>query len=95
LVVASSFENHREASQGLYRVGRFSDPCTRYLLQGVSLVDSEQENLYYGRLLNFIEASSKPLNFKKAEPVKKRDEKKEEKELSKREKLLLNQKQQK
>jgi hypothetical protein len=90
LIVAASFENRREASQGLHRVGRFSDLCDRYLVHGVPLVDEIREDLYYGRLLKFIEAISKPLNLKKAEPVaaagaKKRDEK-EKKELSKREK---------
>jgi hypothetical protein len=39
LVVAQPFPCTREALQGVARVGRFGDPCTRIIFNGVELVD--------------------------------------------------------
>lgn len=39
LVIGEPFANTREAFQGLYRVGRFDDPCKRFIVQGVELID--------------------------------------------------------
>lgn len=41
LFIAASFENQREAVQGLSRVGRFGDGCARYLVAGVPLIDKD------------------------------------------------------
>jgi hypothetical protein len=50
LFIAKSFENAREAQQGLGRVGRFGDPCKRYIKEGVNLVDTTKNVEYYGEL---------------------------------------------
>ncbi len=39
LIVAAPFENPREAIQGFHRVGRFQDPCKRYIVEGIKEVD--------------------------------------------------------
>jgi hypothetical protein len=52
LIVAKSFENAREADQGLKRVGRQDDPCCRILLKGVPLIDPLLEDAYNVRLLD-------------------------------------------
>jgi hypothetical protein len=39
LIVALSFNHEREATQALARVGRYKEPCKRYLIEGVELVD--------------------------------------------------------
>ena len=51
LVIADSFENHREATQGLCRLGRFQDPCRRYLVSGVDLVGNAKYKDYRVKLL--------------------------------------------
>lgn len=53
LIVGKSFKNTRESQQGLKRVGRYSDPCQRLLLEGVPLVDPQQELAYKKELLSF------------------------------------------
>jgi hypothetical protein len=50
LIIATSFENFREATQGLQRVGRFGDKCRRYLVAGVPFIDKDREHTYNGRL---------------------------------------------
>ena len=40
LIIDSSFESLREASQGLARVGRFGEKCQRLITHGTVLVDS-------------------------------------------------------
>ena len=42
LLVACSFSNSRAYKQGQARVGRYNEPCTRYILKGVSKVDEQQ-----------------------------------------------------
>ena len=39
LFLASSFANQRDVMQALGRVGRNGDPCARYGLKGVDLID--------------------------------------------------------
>ncbi len=51
-IVAKSFENFREADQGLKRVGRQGDPCYRFLRKNVPLIDPVLENAYNVRLLD-------------------------------------------
>ena len=65
LVVAKSFENHREAIQGFNRVGRFGDSCCRVKFNEVQLVDKKLEMLYNASLMKFItEMQKKPLTLK-------------------------------
>ncbi len=52
LIVAKSFENSREADQGLKRVGRQDDPCQRIRVASVPLIDPVLENAYNVRLLD-------------------------------------------
>ena len=59
LIVAKSFENSREADQGLKRVGRQNDPCHRILLKGVPLIDPVLEAAYNVRLLDSCRKISK------------------------------------
>ena len=42
LLVTTSFENEREAMQGLCRVGRFGDDCKRFKLESVPLIDKRR-----------------------------------------------------
>jgi hypothetical protein len=51
LVVAQSFSNDREAIQALARVGRYDEPCNRYRVEGVELVDEEKKTEYIAGLL--------------------------------------------
>ena len=39
LLLAAPFSNERAFEQGLARVGRYTEPCTRYGLQGLERVD--------------------------------------------------------
>ena len=55
LIIADSFKNHREVIQGLSRVGRFQDPCRRYLVKGVELVDSARYKDYRVKLLGMVD----------------------------------------
>ncbi len=59
LIVAKSFENSREADQGLKRVGRQNDPCYRILLKSVPLIDPVLEAAYNVRLLDSCRKISK------------------------------------
>lgn len=54
LVIAASFTNQRQASQGLNRVGRFGDPCKRVIAKGVELIDKEKELNYTASLIQFM-----------------------------------------
>jgi hypothetical protein len=61
LLIAASFENRREAMQGLSRVGRYSDPCERIGFVGTPLISESLETAYFGRLGKFIAAHSKKI----------------------------------
>jgi len=50
MVIAKSFNNYREALQGLCRVGRHNDSCKRYILNGVPLVDEDAYTQYCAQL---------------------------------------------
>ena len=41
LLVACSFSNERAYQQGLARVGRYNEPCTRYRLRGQGRTDGQ------------------------------------------------------
>ena len=41
LLVACPFSNERAYQQGLARVGRYNEPCTRYRIKGVPKVDEQ------------------------------------------------------
>ena len=43
LLVLRSFSSQRAAEQGLSRVGRYNEPCARYKLSKVELVDKRAE----------------------------------------------------
>jgi len=53
LVIAKSFTNKRTANQGLHRVGRYGDWCQRIIVEGISLIDHQEETDYYTKLLAF------------------------------------------
>lgn len=50
LIIAASFEHQRQATQGLNRVGRFSDPCRRMILKDIPLIDKTKEMTYQSGL---------------------------------------------
>ena len=39
LLLAASFSNQRMYQQGLARVGRYTEPCSRYVVRGVLPID--------------------------------------------------------
>jgi hypothetical protein len=59
LIIAASFANQRQAMQGLNRVGRFGDPCKRYIAKGVDLVDLDQNRSYIASLNQFLSKNQK------------------------------------
>jgi hypothetical protein len=83
-IIATSFNNKREALQGQERVGRFGDPCLRVSIEGVPLIDKERESLYHASLFQYLiqhESKSKitarPQKDKKTNKEEEKDEKKE------------------
>jgi hypothetical protein len=78
LVVGKSFVNARDADQGLKRVGRKGDKCHRILIEGIPLVDPEQEAAYQTQLLDFcrqmnsFKTTCKPLASLKAPVAEKK-----------------------
>ena len=42
LLLAAPFSNERACDQGHARVGRYTEPCTRYGLQGLERVDPKK-----------------------------------------------------
>ena len=50
LLVAGSFSNRRAYIQGLARVGRYNEPCSRYRLAGIQMINKEKENELYIKL---------------------------------------------
>ena len=43
LLIMRSFSTKRAVEQGLSRVGRYNEPCKRYKLESVGLLDTEAE----------------------------------------------------
>lgn len=43
LVIAQSFDNHREAVQGFNRVGRFGDECYRVRFSDTAIIDKKKQ----------------------------------------------------
>ena len=65
LVLAKSFDNKREAAQGLSRVGRFGDACRRVQFKDTPLIDVKAHTAYKMKLFKFIEAMQrKPVQMK-------------------------------
>jgi len=65
LVIAKSFDNKREAAQGLSRVGRFGDTCKRVQFKDTPLIDVKAHTTYKMKLFKFIEAmQKKPVQMK-------------------------------
>ena len=50
LLVAGSFSNRRAYIQGLARVGRYNEPCSRYRLASIQMINKEKENELYIKL---------------------------------------------
>ena len=50
LLVAHPFSNTRAYQQGLARVGRYTEPCTRYILKGVEKIDIAKVKLLNAQL---------------------------------------------
>ena len=53
LVIDRGVESMREAQQMLARVGRYGERCTRLLVAGVKLVDSELNLALKARLISY------------------------------------------
>ena len=62
LIVTKSFENAREADQGLKRVGRQDDPCARIILKNVPLINPTMEDAYNVRLLKSLRKISESMS---------------------------------
>lgn len=78
LLIGKSFANAREAGQGLARVGRLTDKCLRIAIEGIPLVDPEQEGFYQAKQLEFCRQMNNDAGkvkalpeFKQPEPAKK------------------------
>jgi hypothetical protein len=71
LIIATSFEHHRQAVQGLNRVGRFGDPCKRLILKDIALVDENKERAYQSVLFQYLNKIQKnKVQFKSKEEPK-------------------------
>jgi len=63
LIVDSAFSSPRDRSQGLSRVGRFGDDCTRVKLGTFDDVDMERSTAIWTRLLRLENAARKMSDF--------------------------------
>ena len=43
LLIMKSFWNYRAYEQGVRRVGRYNEPCSRYILTDIELIDKQQQ----------------------------------------------------
>ena len=64
LFICTSFEHQRDAIQGLNRVGRFGEQCTRYLVDGVALIDEKRSSAHCAKVFNQIAASAEKVKAK-------------------------------
>jgi hypothetical protein len=60
LVIQKPFETHRHLQQGICRVGRYGERCTRLLVKGVQLIDKEAQLRYMTQLIAFANSLSRP-----------------------------------
>ena len=79
LVIARSFSCQRNADQALMRVGRYGDPCHRFIAEGLALVDEKKQAELTRRLYKFAKtrqpkASAKKGPFLTAEVIEKATE---------------------
>jgi hypothetical protein len=70
LIVANSFDTERDALQGLNRVGRFGDNCSRTVFAGVSLIDKRASISNKGKIQRFLAGVDKQKVQVKAVKVK-------------------------
>ena len=68
LVIAKSFSCQRNADQGMMRVGRYGDPCKKYIMEGVDLVDDKAAAALHKSLIRFTKRS-KPVVPAKGGPI--------------------------
>lgn len=54
LIISKSFDTERDALQGLNRVGRFGDSCTRTLFVDVPLTDLRASTMNKGKIQRFL-----------------------------------------
>ena len=60
-LIANQFPNQRAYLQGLGRVGRYNEPCERFILSGLNeTVNKEQKEALAGKILSKIEAMKQP-----------------------------------
>jgi hypothetical protein len=57
LIIARSFDTERDALQGLNRVGRFGDSCTRTMFANVELIDKRASLINRGKIQKFLAAA--------------------------------------
>ena len=69
LVITKSFSCQRNADQGLLRVGRYGDPCSRYTMEGVRLVDPKLETALHKKLYLFSRSRKPRSNTFSGTPV--------------------------
>lgn len=72
LVIAKSFSTERDAMQGLNRVGRFGDPCSRICFTDVPLIDKAAALRARGRLAMVLAKMAKEqvaMNPVKVKPI--------------------------
>ena len=58
LVIATQLKNHRAFMQALGRVGRYEEPCERYIEPGLEPVDNVAETTMFGKLLDAMHHQS-------------------------------------
>ena len=63
LIVNAAFSSPRDRSQGLSRVGRFNDDCTRVKLGSFDDVDTERSTAVWTRLLKLENGARKMGDF--------------------------------
>jgi hypothetical protein len=71
LLLCAPLNNQRELLQAAMRVGRQGDPCQRFKLKGLDLIDKNAENLYKRKLNHFIHAHAPTTSFKFAPGIAK------------------------
>lgn len=59
LVIAKSFDTERDALQGLNRVGRFGDSCTRTVFADVAITNIKSSIISKGRINKFLAGADK------------------------------------
>jgi len=90
LIVNAAFSSPRDRSQGLSRVGRFNDDCTRVKLGTFDDVDKERSTAIWTRLLKLENGARKKSDFyDMGKIVEKTENKRKEKAAAKEETKIL------